>query len=82
MPTHAHLLVADVVLTSSNSERMSASNSMAKEVNYGNSYSYRLRGYNGPAAQGLTSETGGDAAHTNLQPYIVMYHIIYTGITS
>ena len=61
---------------------MSASNSIAKEINYGHEFSYRLRGYNGAADQGLTSETGGDAAHTNLQPYIVMYHIIYTGITS
>ena len=90
MPNHRHFLAADE--TSSGGTVLSATNYIAKEYDGSASSSrtsaYLLRGavpgagILGEPAFGLSSDTGGDAAHTNLQPYIVMYHLIYTGITS
>ena len=82
MPSHGHLTAADEMLTSF--EAISATNYVARgfEPMTSSSAGYDLGGTATEASRGLTTETGGDAAHANLQPYIVMYHIIYTGITS
>ena len=96
MPSHTHFLIADVNLTTATSataDEVDSSNHIAESwfvdpnnnpTLYYEESSYHLAGGlpNGEPTLGLSSEIGGDAAHTNLQPYIVMYHIIYTGITS
>ena len=82
MPSHDHLAVANENLTSWIA--VTSTNYVARGFDPMTSSlaGYDLGGTAMEASRGLTTETGGDAAHTNLQPYIVMYHIIYTGITS
>ena len=79
MPKHRHFIVN----SGEESKLLAANDTVYARYATGSSSAYRLRGNNlNDANIGKTSETGGDTAHTNLQPYIVMYHIIYTGITS
>ena len=82
MPSHTHLLAA--TNTRGTLSSLSNSNYVSDVVNVRQTRDYTLGGVDDPSEGlvGLSSATGGDKAHTNLQPYIVMYHIIYTGITS
>ena len=78
MPSHTHLTVKLGTRTDS----LRTSGTSVSQINNISPGEYTLAGSTEEADVGATSETGGDAAHNNLQPYIVMYHIIYTGITS
>ena len=82
MPSHMHFVVADEAATTFNA--LTSSNYIAKSYISRRELDYELGGVDDASEGfiGLSSATGGDKAHTNLQPYIVMYHIIYTGITS
>ena len=81
IPAHEHFITKNATVDR-DSQKLLASNYMAFEYDTSFNSAYSLKGQAAVADIGKTSETGDDAAHTNLQPYIVMYHIIYTGITS
>ena len=81
MPSHTHFVAADEELTTAS--LLTDKNYIARSNTRSHYVAYTLVGVADIGSGiGLSSTTGGDAAHTNLQPYIVMYHIIYTGITS
>ena len=82
MPGHDHLIASDVTLTGPGIDDPLGNNYLAYRYSRTTGVAYFLKGQAAAPNIGKTSETGGNAAHTNLQPYIVMYHIIYTGITS
>ena len=82
MPGHDHLIARNVQLTGGVHDNALGNNYLAYRFSSTSETAYFLKGQASVPNIGKTSETGGDAAHTNLQPYIVMYHIIYTGITS
>ena len=93
MPSHDHFLISDT-LKESSPGTLTATSYIARQLKYPSTSSNFNLNYALVATSrladppiptnfvGKSSATGGDKAHTNLQPYIVMYHIIYTGITS
>ena len=78
IPAHEHFIAKNITVYS-NAQKLLASNYMVFENSAGSIVSYFLRGQAAVADIGKTSATGGDAAHTNLQPYIVQEYRIFTG---
>ena len=77
MPAHDHFTVAGVF--GSTGTQVTDTNSTALATNFGSESSYSLRS-NGTtiANAGLTSETGRDQPHNNVQPTIILNYIIKT----
>lgn len=77
MPAHNHFVAANVS-TSSGSPSLSNSQQIVWSNSTGGSGTYNLNGTSTAATIGLTSSTGGGAAHNNVQPTIILNYIIKT----
>ena len=76
LPAHDHLTLNNGAGNSGNN--ISASNSASFSTSFGGDSSYQMKAPTGnPIANiGLSSETGGDQAHPNVQPTIILNYII------
>jgi microcystin-dependent protein len=88
MPAHTHLQYSDTTATNlappySSGTAITNTNTPAKNTVQGTvNGNYVTTSTSAAATVGLTSSTGGDQAHNNLQPYIVLNYLIYTGTTT
>jgi microcystin-dependent protein len=79
MPSHQHFAFANVVTTSATGAEVSATTQGARSLDDGTSSSnFRIKATATAATVGLTSITGSDGAHNNVQPSIVVNYIIKT----
>lgn len=76
MPSHGHY----VAVSGTGTATVASYNALAtRGINQTNvDEKYDLRALGATADSGLSSDTGGGAAHNNLQPYIVLNYIIKT----
>ncbi len=82
IPSHTHFEFSDNQ-SGSITSNLTNSNTPAKAaVAFTSTSNYSLNSTGASATVGLTSSTGGGGSHNNLQPYIVINYIIYTGITN
>lgn len=72
---HKHFVAANVS-TGSGSPSLSSSQQIVWSNSTGGSGTYNFNGTSTAATIGLTSSTGGDAAHNNVQPTIILNYII------
>ena len=77
LAAHKHFIAANTQ-PSDNSPTLSAAQQAAYYNNTGGSGTYILNGVSTAATIGLSSSTGGGAAHNNVQPTIVLNYIIKT----
>lgn len=75
MPAHQHFVISP---GGSGGGSLSATNYVDKDRSYGNNNNYVLYGNAAAATIGLSSITGGDGAHNNMQPTIIVNKIIKT----
>ena len=78
LPSHSHLTLNSTSGDTGNN--VTATNSASSGTNVGGDYSYSMRAPSGnPTANiGLSSESGSDQAHNNVQPTIILNYIIKT----
>jgi microcystin-dependent protein len=74
MPAHQHFIVSDLSTTSP----LVAGETVAREADFGGGNDYIMCGTTTAATIGLSSSTGGGAAHNILQPSLVVNYIIKT----
>jgi microcystin-dependent protein len=76
LPTHDHLTLNNAAGNSGNN--VTATNSASFSTSFGGDSSYLMKApsANPIANIGLSSETGGDSAHNNVQPTIILNYII------
>ena len=80
LPTHHHLILADVSSNVDITTPVGAQVHMARERDTGGSSSYRSSGTGVNPTMGETTDTGLGQAFGNVQPTIVMAKIIYHGV--
>jgi microcystin-dependent protein len=77
LAAHTHLTVRDTN-TASGAPTISNTQSIVQDNNTGGNGTYVLNGSSSAANVGLTSSTGSDTAHNNVQPTIILNYIIKT----
>jgi len=75
IPAHQHF-IANTDATSVGSPNVTASQYVAMDNSTGSNGTYDLNGTANPASVGLSSSTGGGAAHNNMQPFMALSYII------
>ena len=75
LPAHSHTTFSDsTVSASSTTSNITSSSSVAKSTGQSSAYEgYITRAGTSAATLGKSSDTGSGTAHTNVQPYIVVY---------
>ena len=79
IPRHGHLVARNTTLAGAVSDDPLGDNYLAYRFARVNNTAYYLKGQSAVPNIGKTSDTGGDTAHTNLQPYIVQEYRIFAG---